>query len=425
MVSAGSVETSYALCLMACLAIGCGGKTPVPDAGPVDLDGGPNDDGGPVAAQMNDVSILFPVATDGGAASGDLLAASSSGERGVLLPPALYAAIGPTIGSTFLGPPNPGGFGSLQYSDLHAVAMRIDPCFAATAPDPHDLGCLNQLRLIFQEVKISDGEASVGDSALHVFYALSRAELEGLVRSVIALRVASGNTAHLGPLQPHPIMMAEGMSGPFATGLRALILKHAGAQNLTRITRLNANDEVFNWTFDGVDVSNAESAVFTQMVVPTIPDSEIAQSFTGGADPAHTNGQLVPETNSSTDYEQLVEGAADLDAGTVQTQFDGLIQVENPTLFTANTIDCGSCHLATPTELNIVVPIYGLGEQGNPHAFAPDARFVFSGEMAPTLGATADFNLHAFSYNSASSVGINQRTVNETAAIVTYLNTLQ
>ena len=93
---------------------------------------------------MNDVSILFPLT----GAPSSYLAASASGKRGVLLPQALYDHVGHIAGSS--GPITPGGGGDAAYTDLHVVAMRLDPCFASLAPDPHGDGCANQLRLIFQ-----------------------------------------------------------------------------------------------------------------------------------------------------------------------------------------------------------------------------------------------------------------------------------
>ena len=128
--------------------------------------------------QMNDISILLPL-------SSSYLAASTAGPRGVLLPQALYDAVGHIAGSG--GSTNPGGSGDAAYSDLHVVAIRLDPCFAALAPDPHGSGCTNQLRLVVQEVKTTDGHPTAFDSALHVFYQLSRDELVALANQIAAL----------------------------------------------------------------------------------------------------------------------------------------------------------------------------------------------------------------------------------------------
>ncbi len=416
--------------LLLCASLGCGGSVSSPDAGPLNPDGGPNDDGGTIAAQMNDVSILFPIPTDGGVTRAGLLAASASGARGTLLPSNLYDAVGHVIGNTFTPPIAPGSTGEAMYADLAVVAVRIDPCFASLAPDPHGTGCANQLRLIFQEmVLFNTGIDGPNDSALHVFYSLTRAELESLVRSVIALRQASSGSAQLGPLQPHPDMVKEGLNGAFATGLRALVLKYAGAQNLVRVTKMSANDGVFAWTFSGFDVTTPGAASITPMVIPTLlPDAGSSQTFLRNFGPNEgMQGRFEPETISPDDLAPLANAdvANTLDAGTRQAAFDALVRVENPTRFTPNTIDCASCHLAMPTALYNAGPLFGISEAGNANAFTADARFVPAGATVPTLDVTGAFNLHAFSYAGAENPEISQRTVNETAAIVAYLNTLQ
>jgi hypothetical protein len=61
------------------------------------------------------------------------------------------------------------------------------------------------------------------------------------------------------------------------------------------------------------------------------------------------------------------------------------------------------------------------GEPTAPARFAADGINVLASEMTATFDATARFHLHAFSY-SGTDPAINQRTVNETAAIVEYLS---
>ncbi len=387
------------------------------------FDAGPQDDSGPVAGLgLNDVSILFPLGADAGTI--ELIPVSSSGARGVLLPQDLYDSLGHISGSTFSGPLTPGAQGDALYSNLYVVAARTDPCFAALAPDPAGADCLNQLRLIVQEITLQDGAPGAFDSALHLFYSLSRSELKTFARGVLALRAASGGSS-AGPLAPHPLLSAEGLEGPFSSGLRALILQFAGAQRLTRVTRFSNHEPEF-WVFDGSDLSATGDS--THMIIPTLPDAANTQTFALGANPAESggdmNGQFLPETTASADLAPLAgSNTAQLTGQARQAAFNALVQIENPTLFSANTIDCASCHLATPTELLVAAPHYGFNESGNAEAFAPDLRFVAATALAPTFNAGAQFNLHAFSYVGGSPA-INQRVVNESAAIVAYLATL-
>ena len=48
------------------------------------------------------------------------------------------------------------------------------------------------------------------------------------VKELSKLKQAAGADYDGEPLGPHPAMAREGLSGPFATGLRAAILKHVG-----------------------------------------------------------------------------------------------------------------------------------------------------------------------------------------------------
>nr|HEX4316708.1 hypothetical protein [Kofleriaceae bacterium] len=359
------------------------------------------------AIQMTDASLMFPLSTS-------YLSASDSGARGVLLPKTLYTTFGPITGSS--GSPAPGGTGSADYGSLHVVAMRLDPCFASLAPDPQGANCTAQLRLVFQEVTGTPPTAF--DSALHVFYRLDRAELLDLVSSIAELRAQSID-GRLGGLAPHPLMVRDGMSGAFAVGVRALILAHAGEQNLTRLTQFSSSNDGFDWAFSGADVSDAASATLTAMQIPSLAGSATQQSFFRdfGTPP---NPSITPETTSADDPEPLAtQGVTQTQA---QAAFTGLVRVDHPAHESPNTIDCASCHLASQISQQIAKPMFGLDEATDADAYQADGTYVLASElteMVPTDRELSDF--HAFSYNE-DRAEINQRTVNETAANVVYLN---
>ncbi len=121
-----------------------------------------------------------------------------------------------------------------------------------------------------------DAGPSAFDSALHVFYALSRRDLLDLAQALVALRVANQGSVTLGPLAPSPIMAAQGLSGPMASGVRALILRFAGAQNLTRVAELSAvpNELEAIWAMSAVNVIDANAATVTPFVIPTLPGED-------------------------------------------------------------------------------------------------------------------------------------------------------
>ncbi len=409
----------FAAALGCALLAACGRHSSgVADAGPATFDGGLT------GVQLNDVSMLFPLPATQDELDSATLKASDEGSAGVLLPPSFYDAVGHITGSAAKAP-TPGGSSEASYADLRATSLRLDPCFAALAPDPHGQGCAPQLRLVFQEVKFnaSRGRSEAFDSALHVFYALSRDELLNLSLELYRLRLSRAQPGErLGRLQPHPLMVREGLAGPFAAAVRDLVRGLAGQERIARITQLSSTS-TFNWTFKGADFSSPSPSALVAMAIPSLPGSATAQSFFSGFSFDDLEGKFTPATSSADDLTALtnVVTAAGLDAGTRQQSFDALARIDNPSRHSANTIDCASCHLATPAALLVAAPQYSMVESANPNAFAPDGGAVLPGELAPTFETLGQLNLHAFSYLGIYP-GISQRTVNETAAIVEYLN---
>jgi hypothetical protein len=401
------------------LAGGCSSSA----VSPVDAGGLTDAATGPILAAMNDVSILFPLPSSAPDVD-NLLAASARGAQGTLLPSALYASVGPIAGSTMMKTDGGGIFFSAIYADLHVVAMRIDPCFASLAPDPHGVGCAAQLRLVVQEVRAgATGGASTFDSALHLFYSLTRPQLLTLARALVALRVANADDVTLGPLAPHPIMVRQGLDGAFSKGVRQLILQYAGENNLVRVAQLDIVDGILAWNLAANDVTNAATATTTPFQIPTLPAGITTDSLTTGATLTPFSVMLITTTTSADNFIALDDGkAASLSAATRQSAFDALVRVENPTLNSANTIDCALCHLATPTEQLVAFPDFALDDRAGPFAFLPDGKSVNAADLVPTFNTSGGrLDMHAFSY-VGQDASINQRVVNETAAVVEYLN---
>jgi hypothetical protein len=387
---------------------------------------------GPIAASMNDVSILFPLPSSA-ADIDNLLAPSATGNRGALLPSALYAAIGPIAGSTDnsdgglpLGPHET----IAAYGDLRVVAMRIDPCFASLDPDPLGAGCTAQLRLVFQEVRWSAGAANAADSALHAFYDLARVEFLALARALVELRIENEAGDVLGPLAPHPIMMRQGLAGAMSQGAQRLILEYAGEQNLVRTAQssLVAIGSSGVWQMSAFDVNSAPLAAIPRAIPTLAPmldgGSILIEAILAGFGAGMPYFALFGPTTASNDFTALDKGApTSLSAFDRQAALDALVRVENPKDNSPDTVDCASCHMATPTEKIVATPLFGFDDTMSPLAFQPDGTNVTRSAMEATWAAMFAPNIHAFSY-VATSPGISQRVVNETATVVEYLNDL-
>lgn len=399
--------------------VGDGGDHTTTDGG--DYDAGPPRPIDPATIQMNDVSILLPLPKN--EAEGDLYMRASDGARGgVLLPQAIYDS---ATGEDNDAGPAPGGALPVPHASLRVVAIRLDPCFANIGPVTDPSSCQNQLRLVLQPFfHDADGTMKAVDTGVHAFYSLTRDELVGMVAEIKKLRAASGSGAvDLGALAVHPIAAREGVNGPFMQGLSKLVLAHAGEQNFFRFTRFQIGNANRTWIFSGFDVAGGKT---TGMKIPKVPsDTTTVTFFQGFAD--DLEGQFNPTTTSSDDMQLLgnVTDAQDATKDAQQKAFDSALRIENPNKHSPNTIDCASCHLAAPSRA-LTGKTLGLSADGNANAFSITSKFIAPQDLAittPQKDALNGVNVHVFSYKDDQPM-IAPRAVNETAAIVDYLNGL-
>jgi len=383
----------------------------------------------PVA--MNDVSILFPLGTASDYSTGHLRA-DSTGKRGVLFPASVFEKIsieGSAAGSGVGGP------STAPYANMRVVALRLDPCFAELRPTPSATTCRNQLRLVFQELQASTTGVSAFDSGVHALYTITRAELLAILNEIVRLREADGGQGGKGPLAPHALMVAQGLAGSFSTAIQKLILQYAGEQNLVRVTAMTSENAGFQWSFFGFDISGASPkavplAIATLAATASADGTEQSffRGFQSSTDPI---GSFVPKPTGPDDFTVLadVKSALMLSAADQAKLSRALARVENPSIFTPDTLDCARCHTASPLGQNVARDRLHLSEADDDDAFHPDGKWVTAEEMSATdfSGASQTnpdvplVNVHAFSY-AIERPSVNQRTVNETAAVVQFLN---
>ena len=378
---------------------------------------------------MNDVSILFPLGTASDYSAGHLRA-DSPGSRGLLFPASIFQKIS-IAGS--VPPAGIGGTPSAPYANLRVVALRLDPCFAELLPSPAATTCRNQLRLVFQELEASTNGVRAFDSGLHALYSVTRDELLAMANEIVRLREAAGGQGGKGPLGPHALMVSQGLNGSFSTAVQKLILQYAGEQNLVRATAMTSANAGFQWEFFGFNVTGAPPTA-TPIAIATLAPTGAADAtreifFRGFATTADPVGVFTPKPTGPDDFTVLADAqtALALSAADKAKLANALARVDNPTVFTADTLDCARCHTATPLGQNVARDRLHLSETADADAFKPDGRWVTLDEMKTTensFTANGDgtlVNVHAFSYASRLPA-INQRTVNETAAVVKFLN---
>lgn len=348
----------------------------------------------------NDLSILYPLPAKGH--EDDLLAIDAKGARGELFPQKLAKKL-PAIA------PN------ATLADLRVVGIRVDPCFPVEGASDAK-GCKNQIRLVLQPVHLDvDGKAlTTEDGAVHLFYEVSRDELTTMVKELLTLRKNNGSTATKS-LGVSSFLTKQGTHGKYATGLRAFVLAHAGADNLTRatfITRTNSRET--QWTFGAFDVKNG---ALVPSPIATL-GKELTQTVSNagfGAAPAFA---VTPAPRADDDASLLFR-ASDAEAATKgekQAAFDAALRIENPAFHSPNTMDCASCHLATPAR-NWAEDNLDVFVDGNENRFTA-TKLSLVNKAESTISSS---NIRAFGY-LGDKPALSQRTVNEAAAVADWVN---
>ncbi|HUJ59950.1 MAG TPA: hypothetical protein VLX92_15705 [Kofleriaceae bacterium] len=362
------------------------------------------------ALQMNDISVLLPLATT----AQDFAAypsAGSPGANGPLLPAELTGTLDSLV---------------LPYDQLRVVALRLDPCFGNVGPITETSSCDNQLRLVFEPLVFGNGVTTAADGAVHVSYALTRAELVTAANAIAAAREVT-TTDDLGPLAVHPIVAAQGLTGAMAHQLFAIIAQYADATRIERITSLDVppslglggNPTVF-WQLQGVSVA---ACIETPLAIPTLSGAT-ESGVNASTDPLETLVTVETASPDKIDVLASVDKAMAASPSARQDAYDAALRIENPNEQSPTTIDCASCHLAEPARRLVGEPLFSLSSAGDPNAFTsstvPAADLVTT---TPLVGADTVLDIHAFSYRGTSAM-IDQRVVNETAANLAYLRTL-
>lgn len=369
--------------------------------------------------QMNDVSVLYPLAkTEAELASGYLTPASV-GAAGPLLPEPVFDVIAQAV-QGIKGPPS--------FADLHAVAFRLDPCFAQIGPVTSKTKCDHQLRIVFQGLNAgttgSSKKAVATDNGFHAFYTLTQEELDEALKEIVALRLANSTGNDLGALQVHPVMARQGLDGPMAKGLNAIVLKFAGAAKLTKLTGfVGVFAQHTSWNFAGADVVQGKAKL---QVIPGLEGKPTQESLGLGTAPEKLISLTFMSTTTKDDVQPLLKATSQEDtAAARQKAFDSALRIENPDLHSPNTVDCVSCHTAEIARQLVGQDFFHLDAAGNANGFVPDPNVVTTRDVKPAYLAKQPHglavNVHAFSYDGQEPMVI-QRVINETAAIVAAVN---
>jgi hypothetical protein len=333
------------------------------------------------ALGLNDVSVLIPLPSSP-AAPGNF-APTDSGARGELLPLAVYDAI-PKFGVK----PAQG----LDYTRMRAIAIRFDGCFATPT---EATGCAAQIRIVMQPIT---SKGATLDSAVHLFYRLTDDEISEVVNELRMLRKLAPEQSDA-PLDINPALLAQGMEGPYGVGLRSLVLKYAGEQNLVRMTFfLRAPPAVEEWFFGGFDRANGS---LTQLNIVSIGKTNAYQY------------DFVPAGKSPEDTRALQSSASAAAASpeALDAVLGAFARIENPSKYSPDQLPCAGCHVATFVTAHARTAL-GKSTRTLPDAFTSKHDLRLKGESETTASS-----LRAFGYFDKKPM-ISNRVVFESASVL-------
>lgn len=353
---------------------------------------------------LHDVSILLPLPQLN---EWQLLPSGSTrGALGELLPLKMMSELPQLIALA----PNQN-----VYEALHAVGIRLDPCFIEGAGP---VQCQPQIRFIWQILAENDEATSTFDAGLHTFYSVSKEDLQKLTSEIKKLKAEYSLSDAFDPLDIHPLIKQQGLSGDYYQRLMTLIYSYIGEGNLTRITFMTLFMSGNTWEFGGFDIHNGE---FTSITIPRI--NSTAQKFVNTAvpEPSWFRGGAAPAPTDTDNFNVLLKDSNKLSLQNEEEIINSAkaaFKFENPNLHNPGTVDCVSCHVAQPV-LNFALakfPSLGLEQLSRGFIYSSAQNIA---NQSPRKSQTNI--LRAFGYFENSPV-LSQRTVNESAEVLNYFN---
>lgn len=345
----------------------------------------------------NDVSVLFPLGR------GELWTASLPARDGLaLLPRSAVDLAGRPVIRELVGP-------DATYAGLRVVSLRFDPCFEGNP-------CYPQVRLVLQGLSAT-GSTSF-DGAFHALYNLTASDFATLTQRLKTLTALAPENAGVTRLEVSPSLLAQGMSGAYANGLRDVVTQSIGGGNLAKLTFMTRAQQGGNrWDFGGFNVKDFEP--LGAFPIPGLDRGAALQTVNeggqrggggppgGGAafafnvNPATLGGALAPVLSSGSAQNATVAER--------QRAMDALARVENPSLESASTVDCASCHLANRLRGHLETS-FGLTSSLSYTGTSESTRLIGGAERD-------NDNLRAFGYFE-SQPAISQRAANETIVVL-------
>ena len=352
-----------------------------------------------------DIAVIYPLPSIDEESL--LLMPSNAGDKGALLTAEPFVTGVPELDQR-----DPLPNDSERLGALHVVAVRFDVCPGVAHVQLGD--CKPDIRLVFQSLKIGSAPTSARDGAIHAFYQLTQDEFLAVISELRALR-AERLTEAESRLDVNPELRRHGLDSSYPRRLHHLILKYAGVQNLVRVTHFSraADTGPFpTWTFG---LSERPAGTWAAQTIATTNTQEQALTTIVGG---RWDAQIVPALSGMTDDPTALARASSDEER--RAGVHSLVRVLNPHIYTSETIDCASCHLAPPLK-----QFFDQLSGGDPWAATDTDRFMSSystdvAHMSDTTAAGFE-HIHMISY-LGTELSVTDRVGNETAAELEILN---
>ena len=349
---------------------------------------------------LNDVSYLMPLPKyykDSG-----LLTDKSVGAKGDLLPGKLLQMV-PHLTN--------GNQTNHTTQGLQVLGLRIDPCFPMPTPQP----CQKQIRMVWQPLEMHPalGVMSV-DATLHSFYVLTDDEFTLLLKDLVDWKKKYNvQTANL-PLAIHPAWKTS--KDDSLQDFNKIILKYAGATNISRVTIMALRGGGLMWHFTGIDIAIDGSV--NKMLIPRLKNASV-QSFVNNASPfTQFAGGFAPKPTGPDTINSIAKDSSLTEKQVVIAEIGAAFRAEDPHLHNPNTLDCMTCHISQPAKIWAFShhPDWALDKLNEATAYK-NARY----NLANASGQWRTNNLRAFGYFN-KDIYLSQRVINESAEVADALN---
>ena len=231
------------------------------------------------------------------------------------------------------------------YAALSTVGVRLDPCFSEGAGLK---SCQPQVRLVLQPVFDSADGLTTRDAAIHVFFSVTQAELERVVRELSLLREKSGVGAPDRLTGAHPGFDNQA----WVDKARTLLLPLLRTNRVVRATAMSLHPSNEAWVFSGVEVS---AGTFTDLAIPTLSPAVKGHVTSTGARETLTI-TLDPPSFSEPTLSTVLQNSSRWQASDLQlaTAVQAVLRLENPEVHNPGTVDCASCHVAATVKWFLV-----------------------------------------------------------------------